>query len=198
MARVTKPIEERRKEIIETARELFNEKGFDKTQITDISKKMNVAQGLIYHYFKSKTDILYAVIDEMADEQASLAEKAFADMEGSVRDKLGLLFDVQPVLDNYGKLIPSLMSDSAIIEYCLKKLTVSSMPQLVSLIERGNADGSWFCEYPEVAAAFILHGISGVIGVCSPANYDENIQKALMAILSQLLSNQSSHFALVE
>ena len=68
MARITKPPEERRKEFVDTAREFFIENGYEKTQMIDITKKLNVAAGTIYHYFKSKTELLYAVIDEETDE----------------------------------------------------------------------------------------------------------------------------------
>jgi len=183
VGRVTKPVEERRKEIINTAQELFIENGFDKTQMADISKKMNVAQGLVYHYFKSKTDILYAIIDIMADEQILATEELFDQSNGSARDKLAVLFNSQTILKDYSKLIPILISDSAIIEYCLKKMIISALPLLVSLIEYGNEDGSWNYEYPEMAAAFILHGISGVIGVLSPVYQDENEQKALLDVV---------------
>ena len=37
------------------------------------------------------------------------------------------------------------------------------MPPLISLIEQGNTDGSWKCEYPKETAIFIMQGMSGVM-----------------------------------
>jgi hypothetical protein len=34
-------------------------------------------------------------------------------------------------------------------------MTASKMPLLQSLIEQGNADGSWNCEYPEETAKYL-------------------------------------------
>ena len=187
VARVTKPIEERRKEIIDTARELFVENGFDKPQIVDISKKMSVAQGLVYHYFKSKTDILYAVIEVIAEERTNRMGKVLDEMEGTARERLTFLLKAPPMPNEYGKLIPSLLNDSAIIEYCLKQLIISALPQLLSMIEWGNTDGSWDCKNPQATASFILHGISGIMGT-SPSIYcDEDGAAVLIDIIFRIL-----------
>ena len=194
MARITKSVEERRQEIIAAARELFVENGFDKTQMADISKKMHVAQGLVYHYFKSKTDILYAVIDIITEEQAAATRKMLAEMQTSTLDGLSFLFREPPHLHSYGKLIPSLLADSAIIDYCAKKLTVAALPQVTALIERGNADGSWNCENPEVTAAFILHGVSGVMGSSVPACRDDGKQKAIAGVIFRVLGLSDENY----
>lgn len=173
MARITKSVEERRQEIIDTARKLFIKNGFDKTQVADISNSMNTAQGLLYHYFKSKTDILYAVIDAMVLEQTETMKQVLGKHDASAFDDLRLLLNSQPDYESYDKLIPSLKSDQALIEYCTKKMTVSAMPLLVSLIERGNADGSWNCEHPKETAIFILQGFSGLIGFLDPQKHEE-------------------------
>ena len=52
----------RRNQIIDTALKVFAEKGFAKTTIKDISETAGISQGLMYHYFKSKEDLLTAVI----------------------------------------------------------------------------------------------------------------------------------------
>ena len=189
MSRVTKPVEERRQEIIDTAKELFIENGFDKTQMADISKKMNVAQGLVYHYFKSKTEILYAVVDIIAEERAATSGKILSEAKGTARDRLAVLFNAQTIREDYSDLIPIFISDSAVIEYCLRKMTVSALAQLVSLIESGNADGSWHFEYPETVAAFILHGISGLITTAAPVCREENEQQALLEIVLSIFKS---------
>ena len=56
--------QERRKQLIETAFQLFAEKGMEKTSIRDIAGAAGVAQGLIYHYFHSKEDLLWAIVSQ--------------------------------------------------------------------------------------------------------------------------------------
>lgn len=54
--------QERRRQLIDTALTLFATKGFESTTIKDIAQAADVAQGLIYHYFRSKDDLFYAII----------------------------------------------------------------------------------------------------------------------------------------
>ncbi|MDF3819673.1 TetR/AcrR family transcriptional regulator [Leptospira sp. 96542] len=51
-----------RDEIIESADQLFYKKGFEKTSFSDIANKVNISRGNFYHHFKSKDEILSAVI----------------------------------------------------------------------------------------------------------------------------------------
>lgn len=191
MARVTKPIPERRREIIDAARELFIESGFDGTQVSDISRKINVAQGLVYHYFKSKTAILYAVIDELAEERRRQTQESLSEAGGTALERLGILFGNQPGPDSLGKLIPSIANDSAVAEYCSSRMTASSMPLLITLIEQGNADGSWNCEYPMETAMFIMQGLSGFVKLSSSSTVEEGKKRALMRLVFRVLGSSS-------
>ena len=58
---MAKTKEERRNEIIETAGKLFEEKGYEQTQVQDIVNDIGVAKGLFYYYFKSKDDVIEAI-----------------------------------------------------------------------------------------------------------------------------------------
>src|SRR5690625_1925419 len=49
--------------LIEQGRELFNQFGFKKTSIMEITKSTEIAQGTFYNYFASKEE-LYFVINE--------------------------------------------------------------------------------------------------------------------------------------
>ena len=66
--RVVKEPEERRNELIDTAEALFIEKGYDNTTVEEIVKKAEVAKGTFYHYFKSKNEILDALLDRYIEE----------------------------------------------------------------------------------------------------------------------------------
>ena len=65
MARNKYP-EETKKLIVDTAARLFMEKGYDHTSIQDIIDNLGgLTKGAIYHHFKSKEDIVYAVFEKM-------------------------------------------------------------------------------------------------------------------------------------
>lgn len=48
----SKPPEIRKKELIDTAAELFAEKGYEAVSIRDILEKVHGAPGMFYYYFK--------------------------------------------------------------------------------------------------------------------------------------------------
>jgi AcrR family transcriptional regulator len=56
--------QERRAQLLETALTLFAEKGLDATTMRDLAEGAGVAQGLVYHYFRSKEELFYAVIEQ--------------------------------------------------------------------------------------------------------------------------------------
>ena len=80
----------RRSELIEAALRLFAERGFRSTTIGDIASATGTAHGLVYHYFRSKDDLLQAVLDRytflprLADASRSLPGSA--GRGGPVRD----------------------------------------------------------------------------------------------------------------
>ena len=53
----------RRQQIIDAALKLFAEKGYEKATIKDISETAGTSQGLLYHYFRSKEELLATVIE---------------------------------------------------------------------------------------------------------------------------------------
>jgi AcrR family transcriptional regulator len=157
-------VEVRRQEIIDTARRLFTENGFDKTAITEIARTLDIAQGLIYHYFASKTELLYAVVDQIAGEELEQTNAAIAAHPGTALECLEILFRKTPQPEDHEELFRSLKRDPGIIDYISKKFMLSGKPTVVQLIERGNADGSWNCLDADFTAEFILQGMHGVAG----------------------------------
>ncbi|MEM7677555.1 MAG: helix-turn-helix domain-containing protein, partial [Myxococcota bacterium] len=55
---------DRRKQILKAAVEVFADRGFHRTRVSDIAKRAGVAYGLIYHYFDSKDHVLNCVFEE--------------------------------------------------------------------------------------------------------------------------------------
>jgi AcrR family transcriptional regulator len=53
-----------RRNILETARFLFRQQGFDRTTLKDITEKLEVSESVITMYFASKDDLLEAVWSE--------------------------------------------------------------------------------------------------------------------------------------
>jgi AcrR family transcriptional regulator len=67
VSRVAKDPDVRREELIKIAEELFLKNGYEETPVSGIVQKANVAQGTFYYYFKSKDEILDALVDRYLD-----------------------------------------------------------------------------------------------------------------------------------
>ena len=66
--RTVKAPDERRGEILAAARELFAEKGINKTSISDVAARVGVTRGLVYHYVADKDSLVDVVLAEYIDE----------------------------------------------------------------------------------------------------------------------------------
>ncbi|AAZ56832.1 transcriptional regulator, TetR family [Thermobifida fusca YX] len=59
---------DRRTQIIKVATELFREKGYYATSLDDIADRIGFTKPAIYYYFKSKEDVLFAIVNSIVDE----------------------------------------------------------------------------------------------------------------------------------
>jgi AcrR family transcriptional regulator len=70
--------EDKRRQILDAAVRVFARKGYHASRVSDIAEEAGVAHGLLYHYFKSKDDVLEAVFHEnwsvLLDRIASVEE----------------------------------------------------------------------------------------------------------------------------
>jgi AcrR family transcriptional regulator len=89
--------EETRRQILDTALELFRERGFDETTIRDIAARAGLSLGAAYYYFKSKEAIVGAYYDYVQHEHVTRSREAFAkgeDLRGRLRAALHLKLDI--------------------------------------------------------------------------------------------------------
>ena len=77
MARPQSPDYDRRREaIVAAAAALYAKKGFPGASVAELAQACGASKSLIYHYFPSKDDILYAVMVDHLDALTEAAETA--------------------------------------------------------------------------------------------------------------------------
>jgi len=86
--------------IFDAACRVIREKGFHQARITDIAQAAGISYGLVYHYFKSKTDLFDAILKEWWGGLFSMMDKCDAEA-ASVEEKLSAV--VNYFLDQYEK-----------------------------------------------------------------------------------------------
>jgi len=77
MARPQSPdYDKRREAILDAAARLFAARGFSGASMADLAKSCGTSKSLVYHYFPSKDDVLYAVMTSHLDDLVAAAEGA--------------------------------------------------------------------------------------------------------------------------
>jgi len=71
--------EQRREAIVEQAARLFAKSGFNGSSVADLATACNTSKSLIYHYYPSKEDILYAVMSSHIDQLVADVEIVLAE-----------------------------------------------------------------------------------------------------------------------
>ena len=84
--RAGRPKASSRETIAEAACELFLEQGYEQTSIADISRRAGVSRSSFFNYFSSKSDVLWAGLDEqLAEFERRLAADESTDAAAAVR-----------------------------------------------------------------------------------------------------------------
>jgi AcrR family transcriptional regulator len=92
------PPADKRRQILDAAIRVFARQGFHSCRVSDIADEAGVAYGLVYHYFKSKDEVL----NELFSERWSLLLKAIDEADRSQptpRDKLAAVATF--IIDSY-------------------------------------------------------------------------------------------------
>ncbi|RIK62404.1 MAG: TetR/AcrR family transcriptional regulator [Planctomycetota bacterium] len=85
--------------IVEAARELFHVQGFHATSMADILKKSGVNSGSLYYFFKSKDDLLLAVLDLYVDLlRPAVMDAAFATTDDPIERVFAVLAGYREML----------------------------------------------------------------------------------------------------
>ncbi|MDQ8202429.1 TetR/AcrR family transcriptional regulator [Pelagicoccus sp. SDUM812003] len=72
MSPVRQP-EATRAKILQTAFELFHQRTFSGTSVNEIVEKAGITKGALFHHFKGKLELGYAVVDELLREEIRLS-----------------------------------------------------------------------------------------------------------------------------
>lgn len=75
-ARRRMPPDIRRRQILDTAVNLFYEIGFEGASLRDLAQKVGINKATVYHYFESKEEILYNILDEVGQSLLAGLEEA--------------------------------------------------------------------------------------------------------------------------
>lgn len=154
MARTDKNYHTKRNQLIGIALELFIEKGYEQTTISDLQKAFELTKGGMYHYFSSKEEILDAVIEQALkagiDEMRSTLESLPED------ERLTYLLFRNPSNSLTQKLRQfSSSNKNTIVDYKVREHNrKQAFPIMHEVIMGGANSGLYTCPYPAEVADF--------------------------------------------
>jgi len=142
-----------RADLIRAARDIIGERGLDGLRVSDVTERADVAFGTFYNQFKTKDDIVEAVVAEtIVGLAASIEESpAFADpaeaLVASTRAIVRVAYD-DPSL---ARLLVNLEQAEARFERTIR-------PQAGALLERGVAEGVFTIDDLETTLTMSIAG----------------------------------------
>lgn len=154
--RVIKEAEERKNEILDAAERLFGTKGFDGTSTGDILDAVGIARGTLYYHFKSKEEILDAIISRMTFRLVEKAEAIVAQKNVPVLQRfIMMMLSLNVDGDSFGQeLLKQIHKpQNALMHQKMEKALLSGIvPVIADLINEGIEQGICQTNYPEEVA----------------------------------------------
>lgn len=110
------PEKKTRDQIVEAADQLFYQRGFEHTSFSDIADAVRISRGNFYHHFKSKDEILGAVIDlRLANTRHTLERWEIEDENPAdrIRRFIHILIDNRAKIKRFGCPVGTLCTELA-------------------------------------------------------------------------------------
>ncbi len=142
------PKQDSRQRLVQTALKLFATRGYYHTSIADIVRESDCKRGSLYHYFSSKEELGYAVIDEWMRLLAEQGAASHLRASGHPIDRLLKVIDGLPAgikLEPTGSIAIAVGARMAAVHEGFRQRLVARLAPMVDGIEgmfrKGVADG---------------------------------------------------------
>jgi AcrR family transcriptional regulator len=155
--------------IINVAAKLFSEKGYEQTTMQDIVDGLGMSKGAIFHHFKSKEDIVNAVVQRFSDNLLSAARGIAADKSIPLYKRIAgtvAAMSVNKADPNGMQIMEHIHKpQNALLHLKIEKMTLTeAVPILADLMREGVELGVFDTKYPTEVVEMILCYTNTVFG----------------------------------
>ncbi len=150
-----------KQKLFDSAMKLFESQGYFATTVEQITAEAGVSKGLVYNYFRSKEELLVALLKDATDKMASVAEALSCD--GPLEDSLSSFVD---------DFFRFLQAERRFLKLQLSLLLAPELSELVAEPQRQRAElllrkiRGWFqradVKQPKTRARLLLAMLDGV------------------------------------
>lgn len=160
MARNKYP-EQTLEQILLVSTDLFREKGYEKTSIQDIIDALGMSKGAIYHHFKSKEEILFAVMERQFSYAAEMLDDLIQNTQAAnAKEKLGKILEhivADPKAHSLDSILSEQIKNPQFVLTGIRNGVNKDAPNIAKIMIEGKEDGSINTDYPtECAEIFML------------------------------------------
>jgi len=153
---------DRREQILQAAQKLFADQGFRETNLGDVATQLGFRRQAVYHYFRSKEEILYELIDRAGQAVVASAQSILdaglppAEMLAEVvRNHVRQLLTNADIFRIQFTELSKLTGDRA---DQLRRDILAYVHRIASVIEAGQKDGT-FADVPPLTQALLIIGM---------------------------------------
>lgn len=185
--------DERKSQIIAAAEGVFTRKGFDQARMDDIADETGLSKGTLYLYFKSKDDLIIAILDRIfqrefrafkqIDLSAVSATEAISHFVDTVSKDIKLMLRLMPIAYEF----LALAFRNKTVQKALKLYVNRYMDILVPIIDKGVASGEFKEVNPKEVAIAMGAVLEGTILIWvydkSLVDPEENIRSGIRLLL---------------
>lgn len=147
-------------EILVISTKLFLEKGYEKTSIQDILDALNLSKGGLYHHFRSKEEILSAVLEKRSNGLSimfhDLIQNTIAENTKEKLKKIMFQFMNHEQTHSIDMVVASQIHNPYFIVSGLQSSINQDAQMISKLIEEGMNDGSLDVKEPLLCAELFL------------------------------------------
>ncbi len=189
---------QKRKYILDKAREVFAQKGFKNVTMKDIVDACDISRGGLYLYFSSTDELFLAILSDDVSEDDDEAVGAALSGDASAGDMLALFLKEQKkailrkknnlTVATYEYFSVHKMSGN---ENPLKNQFDTSVRIVEKLIENGMESGEFYCEDPLGCARNLMYVVEGLKVTSKTIGINEEvIDRELMYVLQGLVPDE--------
>jgi len=151
---------DRRRQILDAAVKVFARSGFHTSRVGDIAEEAGIAYGLVYHYFKSKEELLETIFrDTWTQMLARVREVESSGVPASeqVRQVTALLLRTWRRDPDLVRVLVREVTRSPQVQQEIEEIT-QAMQALEGIIQRGQEGGEFRTELDPKLAAVVWYG----------------------------------------
>lgn len=168
--------ETRRKQILDVSLDLFVRHGYTGTSTRDISRKIGISSGLMFHYFESKEQLYIALMNTASGSVKMIEEYGKMPMQPlellrEITDSILLYFQVSPTMPKLFLLVRQAFYADYLTDDMKKVVLRMNIPEkLVPIVKAGQKTGEIRKGNPKALALCYFSLIEGAAesAVCSP------------------------------